>query len=307
MRKLKNSPEEEESSEMEVDGEEKMENSEEESSFGDNEMADDDETEATTERASNETPFLDSFYGLSSEDPRERSLAAQTMLQHCLLGPSANTKDASYALRRILNGLCSGRAAARQGNASALASYLKLAFQLKKIESIRNDMTGEISPTGNSLSFVREKLLAATDPSQISGKKKGSEERDYQFGRLFGILGIVRSNILVPDKRNDDNLSDTIEVASALVSDLAELFWLKKWMREPAAHGITTMLKMFSDGRANKECTKVLDHLISKIVIPRILKKETMESNHGSLIESYCAEQIGIACFIQSRSLSQSI
>ena len=32
-----------------------------------------------------------------------------------------------------------------------------------------------------------------------------------------------------------------------------------------------------------------------------------MESNHGSLIESYCAEQIGIACFIQSRSLSQSI
>ena len=126
MRRLKHSLDEEDSSEMEVDGEEKMENLEE--------ITEEDEDNA--EISNNETPFLDSFYGLSSEDPRERSRAAHTMLQHCLLGQEANTKDASYALRRILNGLCSGRAAARQGNASALASFLKLAFRLNKMDSI---------------------------------------------------------------------------------------------------------------------------------------------------------------------------
>lgn len=294
MRRLKHSLDEEDSSEMEVDGEEKMENLEE--------ITEEDEDKA--EISNNETPFLDSFYGLSSEDPRERSRAAHTMLQHCLLGQEANTKDASYALRRILNGLCSGRAAARQGNASALASFLKLAFRLNKMDSIQLDTMGEIPPTGNPLSFVREKLLAATDPNQISGKKKGSEERDYQFGRLFGILGIVRSNILVPDETNSCDISDIVDVSSALVADLAELFWLKKWMREPAAHGITTLLKMFFEGSSDEKCSKVLDHLISEVIIPKILNHEKVEFNHRALLESYCAEQIGIACYIQSQTLS---
>jgi DNA polymerase phi len=299
MRKRKNPVEDEDdSSEMEVDGEEKLDQTEE----SDAEMSDDEESpEAPPQR--NENPFLDSFYGLSSENLRERSQAAQTMLHQCLLGPSANTKDSSYALRRLLNGLCSGRAAARQGNASALASFLKISFHLEKMESIQIEMEGESSPGSTPLSFVRERLLKATDPNQISGKKKGSEERDYQFGRLFGILGIVRSNILLPD--DDSDISEIIEVTTAFVSDLIELFWLKKWMREPAAHGITTLLNLFYEGRSKEPCKSILDNIISKVIVPKILKTgkdgKEGESNHKSLLESYCAEQVGLACFIQSQ------
>lgn len=294
-------------SEMEVDGEEKMEHTEESETEGDSHgMNEEDEIPATPARKDN--PFLDSFYGLSSEDPRERSQAAQTMLHQCLLGPNANTKDASYALRRLFNGLCSGRAAARQGNASALASFLKVAFHLEKIENIQIEMDGENPPTKTALSFVRERLLVATDPSQIAGKKKGSEERDYQFGRLFGILGVARSNVLLPNDGSD--LSEITGVVSNLLSDLSELFWLKKWMREPAAHGIATLLKSFYEGHSKAACTKVLDHVVSQVVIPKILTKGTtgkgIESAHKTLLESFCAEQIGIGCFIQSHADSHN-
>lgn len=287
-------------SEMEVDGEEKMEmNEADDVNSSEDEQS---EVEEPSSFVAKENPFLDSFYGLSSEDPRERSNAAKTMLHQCLLGPDANSKDASYALRRLLNGLCSGRAAARQGNASALTSFLKASFQLDKIEEIQNEMKGDDPTDGTPLSFIREKLLAATDPSQISGKRKGSEERDYQFGRLFGILGVIRSGILLPDGDDDSNMSNIIEVVRGFVEDLVELFWLKRWMREPATHGIATLLKSFYQGSPEKECTQIVDHLVNEIVIPKVLLREEGETSLNVVLESYSAEQIGLACFIQSHA-----
>ena len=294
MRKRKNSDEED--SEMEVEGEEKIEHMEED----DESSTNSEDEDAAPVQARDENPFLDSFYGLSSEDPRDRSQAAQTMLDHCLLGPSSNTKDACYAFRRLLNGLCSGRAAARQGNASALASFLKIGFHLDKMEDIQTEMTEEGATPISLLAFVRERLIVATDHSQTTGKKKGSEERDYQFGRLFGILGIVRSSILLPTNDGGKELSDIMDVSSALVSDLTELFWHKKWIREPAAHGITTLLKLFYDGKVREDCNKIVHHLVEHVVVPKVLAKDD-ESNHNKLLESYCAEQIGIASYIQSQ------
>jgi hypothetical protein len=308
MRKRKTS-EEEEGSEMEVDDEEKVEineESDEESNEDEDDMSDDEDPDPSRVQTRIENPFLDSFYGLSSEDSRERSQAAQTMLQHCLLGPSANSKDSAYAFRRLLNGVCSGRAAARQGNASALASFLKIAFQLGKMEEIHDETTKDGSESPSMLAYVRERLRVATDPNQTTGKKKGSEERDYQFGRLFGILAVVRSDILLPSESGGSSLSDIIEVSSDFASDLAELFWLKKWMREPAAHGITTLLKMFYDGKSKDECVKVAQHLVEGVVIPKVLQMNSSgveaKSNDSGLFKSYCAEQIGIASFIQCQA-----
>ncbi|CAJ1943042.1 unnamed protein product [Cylindrotheca closterium] len=287
-------------SEMEVDGEEKMDVNEVDDVNSSDEQSE--AEEPATHFVPKDNPFLDSFYGLSSEDPRERSNSAKTMLHQCLLGPDANSKDASYALRRLLNGLCSGRAAARQGNASALTSFLKASFQLDKIQGIRSEMEGDDPTGGTPLSFIRTKLLAATDPNQISGKKKGSEERDYQFGRLFGILGVIRSGILLPDDYDDDNMSNVVEVVSGFVEDLAELFWLKRWMREPATHGIATLLKSFYQGSPEKACTQILNHIVNRIVIPKVFLKEEGERSLEVVLETYCAEQIGLACFIQSRA-----
>jgi hypothetical protein len=302
-----------EGSEMEIEDEEKIEqndpsgeesNEDEDEEMSGDEDADEDADEPQT-RSGGPTPFLDAFYGLSASDARERADAAQVILHHCLLGPDANAKDASYAFRRLLNGLCSGRAAARQGNASALASFLKAAFALEKMAEIRSEGNGDATNEVSLLAFVRLRLIATTDPSQTTGKKKGSEERDYQFGRLFGILAVVRSDILLPVEDGDQDLTEIIKVTADLITDLSDLFWLKRWMREPAAHGIATLLNSFYNGSQTKRCMKVVKHLVEQIVIPRILQVdgngEKSKLKHSPLVETYCAEQIAIAAHIQSQ------
>jgi hypothetical protein len=168
-------------------------------------------------------PFLDTFYALASADATERTTAARSLLLHCFPPLSGvNAKDAAYAFKRLLNGLCSGRASARQGYASTLASFLKFALPATKssscpMDEIRREISGtDEEPESSTTMFVRTQLLSITNsPAQqdtkIGGRKKGSEERDYQFGRLFGILAIVRSGTLQVD---ENNLSDKEEVSS---------------------------------------------------------------------------------------------
>ena len=167
-------------------------------------------------------PFLDTFYALSAENANERAVAAHCLIRHCFPADSpVQAKDAAYALRRLLSGLCSGRAGARQGYASALSSFLKVAFAtsggggLPSIHVIQKEMNkadqgddddddamddeGGSSGEDHPAEFVRKLLLTQTTPRSVLGQKaakKGSEERDYIFGRLFGIMAVVRSGTL---------------------------------------------------------------------------------------------------------------
>ena len=179
-------------------------------------------------------PFMDTFYSLSSNDPSERNNAASSLLQYIfVVADSANEmdesdgeksqqrfnasiKDGCYAITRLLTGLCSGRASARQGYASCLSSFLKLAFQSalpKDVDSSHScwmdhfmeEMNESKDPSLTKVEFVRTQLLKHTSPAEslkdkngLSKRavKKGSEERDYMFGKLFGILAVVRSNTL---------------------------------------------------------------------------------------------------------------
>lgn len=166
-------------------------------------------------------PFLDTFYQLSSEDsPRERSIAARHLIQHCLLSEQGvNTKDSAYALKRLMKGLCTGRAASRQGFASCLAAFLKVMHSLDEttLDAIVKEDGGD--EHDEPAMAIRNRLLAITQYHQsaeneggagknkknrFGGKIKGMEERDHVFGRLFGILAVVRSGILTAD---DSSLS----------------------------------------------------------------------------------------------------
>merc|ERR1712038_1499742 len=134
-------------------------------------------------------PFMDTFYSLSSNDQRERSTAGSSLLHHLFLSIDADgkindktdgdknqnkfdalIKDGSYALTRLLNGLCSGRASARQGYASCLASFLKLSFQLGPskdlypgggcwMEHFMRHMSKPQDENMTPLGFVRKQLL----------------------------------------------------------------------------------------------------------------------------------------------------
>lgn len=169
-------------------------------------------------------PFLDTFYQLSSEESLDdRSIAARDLIQHCLLSEgSVNTKDAAYALSRLMNGLCTGRAASRQGFASCLSSFLRVVYSsalnedgdgsvikiILKEDSEKLNQGDDVHPA----MLVRLKLLSTTQSLQpevktngngkgstkhgFGGKVKGIEERDNAFGRLFGITAVIRSGIL---------------------------------------------------------------------------------------------------------------
>jgi len=318
MKKRKDSPvdEDSEDAEMEVlNAEEKVE-VEDDDIESDDEMekiekddGDDDVVEDTMEEERNpgvavaeeENPFMDAFYGLSSSNPAERAQSANVVLHHSLIGPDANLKDSAYALRRLLNGLCSGRAASRQGNASALASFLKVALEGGQLEEIKSQDEKK-DETESLLEYVRQRLLKATDPSSLQGKKKGSEERDYHFGRLFGILSIARSGILLPndaDNKSSYDVEEILSVTSGLVADLIELYWHKKWMREPAAHAIGTILNTFYVASADgaTDTTSVAFRLIQELVVPRLL----LDDSGNFSIEEYGPEQIALAASLQSR------
>jgi hypothetical protein len=169
-------------------------------------------------------PFMDTFYQLSSEESLDdRSIAARDLIQHCFLSEGGvNYKDAAYALTRLMNGLCTGRAASRQGFASCLSSFLRVAHSIvmsgdgdgSVIETMLKEDSGKFNQDGvtHQAMIVRLKLLSTTQflPNEVKtnsndkgqkkhgfgGKVKGIEERDHAFGRLFGVSAVVRSGIL---------------------------------------------------------------------------------------------------------------
>ena len=238
-------------------------------------------------------PFLDTFYGLASSSPAERAQSAHAMLNHGLIGPSANSNDAAYAFRRLMNGLCSGRAAARQGYASTLTSFLKIAHEtgaLKKLQEEGSDST--------VLGFLRNQLVKATDPSETAGKKKGSEERDHHFGRLFGILSVIRSGILLP-KDDQDELEDKKEVSLLFAKDLVALYNHRKWIREPTAFAIINLMDSYYDLCPRPEAVDIVNDLVSEVVVPELLS--------GIEVSEYTAEQIAIAVNSQSHSLDHGL
>jgi len=292
-----------EDAEMDVDDEEKVEL--EGTDDSDSDVPDDDEGDedpvVTAGRSS--VPFLDSFYGLSAADPRERAYAAQEMIRSCLIGPNANITDAAYAFKRLLNGLCSGRAAARQGNASALASFLKVAqAQEGKLNELQRELLREGEETLPVLAFVRQRLLSATDPGEVQGRRKGSEERDYKFGRLFGILGIARSGILCPTGSNRFSREEILQVTSAFVRDLSDLYGYKKWMREPSAHAVVTLINGFYDlCPKEQDAVTIIDDLVENTIVPSLLLKGDRTSDDSGIV-SFSAEQIALALVIQSQS-----
>lgn len=281
-----------EDTEMEVADEEKAERSEDE------EVEDEDE-----DTKGKQGTFLDTFYGLSSSDAQERAHASNALLHFCLIGPEANTKDAAYALRRLLNGLCSGRAAARQGNASAFAAFLKIAFQQGVILDIQRESLKEGEEETSPLTFVRRRLLAATESSdEGQGRRKGSEDRDYHFGRLFGILGVLRSGVVSLSGEVTADVDEIIAVSGGFVEDLAELYNYKKWMREPAAHAVGTLLNSFyALCSESADAVRVVEHLVDTVIVPKFLLKGDSKSDDVEAFPiSYSVEQLAIAVNIQS-------
>lgn len=207
--------------------------------------------------ASNEEykmPFMDTFYSLASNDPGERSFAASSLLKHVFFQSGDDEdvrniaiKDGAYAFTRLLKGLCSGRASARQGYASCLASFLKMSFEHgaegdKNKVWVKYFMESMGKESIGSDEFIREQLTQHTSLEPAKGKKNSggrtkSDDKDHQFGKLFGVLAIIRSGILA---------SATTQVLNGYVTDLLSLYMQHQWFREPATHALKELFSCIS-------------------------------------------------------------
>jgi DNA polymerase phi len=261
---------------------------------------DDMEIEDTEAYSGKSISFFDSFYGLASSDPADRAESAYALLNHCLIGPDANEKDAAYALRRLMQGLCSGRAAARQGYASTLTSFLNISNQNGILKGlVAEDEQNDIDDKERFIpACIRSRLRKATDPNEISGKKKGSEERDHYFGRLFGIQSVIRSALLSP-QHNEQHLDQLKLVVCGFAEDLVELYNHRKWLREPAALAIIHLFDFFFQICPSQPAKDILQHLISEIILGRLLS--------GIDVADYTAEKVAIGVYIQSQAHKYNI
>lgn len=217
-------------------------------------------------------PFMDTFYSLASNDATERSYAASSMIKHIFFGQAndkegidALIKDGTYAMTRLMKGLCSGRASARQGFASCLATFLRLSFRLRPneeeyddlwIDLFRNNGKEQVEPA----EFVRNQLSDSTNVdggSKSMGKKSRSEERDHRFGRLFGILAVVRSGTLVDASE---------KVIQAYVADLIDLYNQKAWLKEPSVHALKELFSYLSSVTDNNAFDKLVENSLGSFL-----------------------------------------
>lgn len=258
-------------------------------------------------------PFMDTFYQLSSEDsPIDRSVAARDLIRHCFLAKQGvNHKDAAYALTRLMNGLCTGRAASRQGFASCLSSFLRVAHSSSLNESGVNvmeeilkedDFAKQLQGDGASPAVVvRQKLLSTTqflaaeanskengqEKKSFGGKAvKGIEERDHAFGRLFGVLAVVRSGLL----RSKGFPSEAVE---GYTKDLIELYHYKKWMKEPSSHAIVELLSSL----ATESNLDLIAKITNEVIIPTLFA--TKGNDQEKWLLTLTPEQIAVALNLQ--------
>ena len=141
--------------------------------------------------------------------------------------------------------------------------------------------------------IVRLKLLAATrfevaagEAKTAGGKMKGMEERDHAFGRLFGILAVVRSGVL--------GLEDfPLKVTEGYTQDLIELYNYKKWLREPAANAIIELMSSLDD--------RAVASITNGVLFPKFfLAKDKMDaSDKVEWLRGLNAEQIAVVLHLQ--------
>lgn len=215
--------------------------------------------------------FMDTFYGLASASGLERATAATALVQHIVV--SSSKEDGQYAFQRLCKGLCSGRASARQGYASCLSTLIKLSLSPDSSICWYDD-------DKNVLVWLREQLLHYTSPGghNTNAPKRGGEDRDYKFGRLFGILAMIRSDTLSsPDTPT--------QLVCDYMKDLIELYNYKSWLREPA---VKAMMDLTSS--CHKDNVKVL---IPQVIAPFLTNADPYNK--------LSAEQLALLWYVQAK------
>lgn len=126
----------------------------------------------------------------------------------------------------------------------------------------------------------------------MTGSVKGSEERDKMFGKLFGYVAIIRSDILF----NAQNSKKANEILTALVDGIVDLHQKKLWIQETT---IETLLLLLSGAIGNAYAKKnnsldesSIDNMVGKL-FTLINTEAFSENNENQLSLLLGLQQMG--------------
>ncbi|KAK4692559.1 DNA polymerase phi, partial [Lecanoromycetidae sp. Uapishka_2] len=159
-----------------------------------------------------DTQLIEIYEDLANVDEKVRFKAAHTLLSKIISADAASGEQQNEVLRRLIRGLCSGRKAARLGFSIALTESLA-------------ELYGPDAKSLPGLQTIRELIETLKTQTHVQGNVSGQEERDHQFGRLFGTEAIIKSGILFHSVVSTDIWSLTLDI----IYDLARK---KPWLRE---------------------------------------------------------------------------
>ncbi|KAI7872535.1 DNA polymerase phi-domain-containing protein [Spinellus fusiger] len=203
------------------------------------------------------TTTLQLYWDLASFDPIVRQTAAQSLIlaltqfqqsheQTLETSEIADTEeklsiacssDVAYAIRRLLRGLPSSRQGARQGFSLALTELLAMI----------DVVTAKV---------VLDLLFQYTERT---GSMSGEEVRDMLFGRLFGLMSVIASGMLIRQ-------STTAEDATRIIESLFDMAETKSYLSEVCHHVVINMLPFIKSTSYKEVATeKILELFLSQV------------------------------------------
>ena len=203
------------------------------------------------------------------QDGGERAHAAASIATHLVAGDEGdehlgdNDEQRSYAVKRLVRGLCSSRGGARQGFATGLTmvNATLASPRLHRRRRRRPPPTPTYPslpphasiptrpparPPPQVLSMTNEEALPLPDvlaallkETETSTGMRGAEERDLLLGRLFGLGCCARSE-----------REFSTETTTLLTRQLLDLHLKRKWMKEATLGVLADLLDQVSKRRA---------------------------------------------------------
>ncbi|KAG4304561.1 hypothetical protein PORY_001954 [Pneumocystis oryctolagi] len=188
---------------------------------------------------------LDYYWDLSSKDPELREQSSLKIIESVRLTIPKNIEkidhddsesilqsilgeNGFYALKRLIKGLSSSREHSRLGFSMTLSEFL---HEFENID-------------------VEDVVKLIEKYTMIQKSFSSQEERDYLFGRLFGLKAISLSKILLR--------TESIKKIENVINLLISLSLKKGWLREPCFFIINNILVQFQGHCRFKEISSVI-------------------------------------------------
>ncbi|KAJ2995206.1 hypothetical protein NUW58_g1343 [Xylaria curta] len=196
---------------------------------------------------------------LGSLDDEERIAAADALVTGLLAGSEPALRR--HLEKRLFRGLASSRNASRLGFSLVLTEILRQLFGSSELAKSRF----------SGLDFDKA-LSVLVDATTIGGNVPGQEERDYYFGRLFGLQCFVEAKILFTDPaRWPKVLELLLEMAQKKVWIRSHCGWvIVECLPQMGQKGAEAALQKFSDIGLGKTAEGVGIWLRSRSCYPSI-------------------------------------